>query len=101
MLKRSRGMALVIVLMASVVLSEVAGPRYPLRTYLYTPQAPLPAGAFGQCRAKLLFQCIQAAADRGLPGAVITLSRSLVVPFLKFSEGTICWSCSRWVGARG
>ncbi|GAB4038710.1 MAG: M3 family metallopeptidase [Rubrivivax sp.] len=28
----------------------------------------------------------QAAADRGLPGAVITLSRSLVVPFLTFSE---------------
>jgi peptidyl-dipeptidase Dcp len=28
----------------------------------------------------------QAAAERGLPGAVITLSRSLVVPFLTFSE---------------
>jgi peptidyl-dipeptidase Dcp len=28
----------------------------------------------------------QAAADRGLPGAVITLSRSLVVPFLTFSQ---------------
>ena len=28
----------------------------------------------------------QAAADRGLPGHVITLSRSLVVPFLTFSE---------------
>jgi peptidyl-dipeptidase Dcp len=28
----------------------------------------------------------QAAADRGLPGAVITLSRSLIVPFLTFSQ---------------
>ncbi len=28
----------------------------------------------------------QAAADRGLPGAVITLSRSLIVPFLTFSR---------------
>ncbi len=28
----------------------------------------------------------QAAADRGLPGHVVTLSRSLVVPFLTFSE---------------
>lgn len=28
----------------------------------------------------------QAAADRGVPGAVITLSRSLIVPFLTFSE---------------
>ncbi len=28
----------------------------------------------------------QAAADRGLPGHVITLSRSLIVPFLSFSE---------------
>jgi peptidyl-dipeptidase Dcp len=28
----------------------------------------------------------QAAAERGLPGAVITLSRSLVVPFLSFSQ---------------
>ncbi len=28
----------------------------------------------------------QAAAERGLPGAVITLSRSLIVPFLSFSE---------------
>jgi peptidyl-dipeptidase Dcp len=28
----------------------------------------------------------QAAADRGLPGAVITLARSLIVPFLNFSQ---------------
>jgi peptidyl-dipeptidase Dcp len=31
-------------------------------------------------------------ADRGLPGHVITLSRSLVVPFLTFSNGATCAS---------
>lgn len=42
----------------------------------------------------------QAAVDRGLPGHVITLSRSLVVPFLTFSERADlrqqAWSA--WVG---
>jgi peptidyl-dipeptidase Dcp len=47
---------------------------------------PLPdAAASAGLPAFLLDSARQAAAERGLPGAVITLSRSLVVPFLAYS----------------
>jgi peptidyl-dipeptidase Dcp len=48
---------------------------------------PLPdAAATGGLPDFVLAAARQAAAERGLPGAVITLSRSLVVPFLTYSS---------------
>ena len=50
-------------------------------------QLPLPdAAAMAGLPAFVRAAARQAALERGLPGAVITLSRSLVVPFLTFSE---------------
>jgi len=51
----------------------------------YTLALPDEAAAAG-LPAFLRAAARQAAAERGLPGAVITLSRSLIVPFLTFSE---------------
>ncbi|MBP7241066.1 M3 family metallopeptidase [Amaricoccus sp.] len=46
---------------------------------------PLASGDLDSLPPFLVDALAQAAADRGLPGHVVTLSRSLIVPFLQFS----------------